>query len=82
VGANVRFTVNPAAPVRFFVNGGPGLFHFTPGDVEGGFNLGAGLNIPAGRRFAFEGTYDYHLAFTASPNLEFSQFQAGLLISF
>lgn len=80
--ANARFTFNPAAPARFFVKGGPGLYHFTPGDVEGGLNVGAGLNVPAGRRFAFEGTYDYHLAFTASPDVEFSRFQLGLLISF
>lgn len=80
--AGARFTFNPAAPLRVFVSAGPTLFHFEPGDVEGGLSLGAGLQLPAGRRFAFEATYGYHVALTASPDLEWSQFQAGILISF
>jgi hypothetical protein len=80
--ANVKFTFNPAAPARLFVNGGPAMYHFSPGDLEGGFNLGAGLNLSAGRRFAFEGTYNYQVALSASPDLRFSQFQLGLLVSF
>jgi hypothetical protein len=79
---NLRFTVNPGAPVRLFFNGGLGLYHFNPGDFEGGGNLGAGLTIPLGSRFALEPTYNYHLAFTASPKLKYSQIQLGLLVSF
>jgi len=79
---NIRYTFNPAAPVRFFLNGGVGAYHFDPGKFEAGGNLGLGLNVPAGPRFAIEATYNYHWAFTASPTLRFSQIQAGLLISF
>jgi hypothetical protein len=79
---NIRYTFNPAAPVRFFLNGGVGAYHFDPGQFEAGGNLGLGLNVPAGPRFAIEATYNYHWAFTASPTLRFSQIQAGLLISF
>ncbi|MEE8526711.1 MAG: choice-of-anchor D domain-containing protein, partial [Thermoanaerobaculia bacterium] len=82
LSANARFTVNPAAAVRFVVNGGLGLYHFDPGDFEAGANLGLGLSVPAGSRFAFEATYNYHSAFTASPSLELSQFQLGFLVSF
>ena len=82
LGANLKYTVNPLAPVRFFLNGGLNLYHFDPGDVEGGLNGGLGVTIPIGQRFALEGTYNYHSAVTASPSLEFSQFQIGLLISF
>jgi hypothetical protein len=82
LSANAKLTLNPAAPVRLFLNGGLGLYHFTPGDFEGGGNLGIGLNVPVGPRFALEGTYNYHSAFTASPKLNFSQLQLGLLISF
>jgi hypothetical protein len=82
LSANAKFTFNPAAPVRVFLNGGLGLYHFSPGDFEGGGNLGLGLNIPAGALFAIEATYNYHSAFTAAPDLEFSQVQLGLLISF
>jgi hypothetical protein len=80
--ANARYTFNPAALQRVFVNAGGGLYHFDPGSREAGFNLGAGANFQLNRRFAIEGTYNYHEVFTPSPNLRFSQFQAGLLVSF
>lgn len=82
LGAGARWTFNPAAPVRVFVGGGPNLYHFDPGTVEGGLSLGVGLGVPAGSRFAFELTWDYHWALTASPQLEFSELQLGTLISF
>ena len=81
-GANAKYTFNPAAPLRVFVNGGPNLYHFDPGAVEGGFNVGLGLNLPAGKRFSFEATYNYNRAITASPDLAFSQFMLGLLVNF
>jgi opacity protein-like surface antigen len=81
-GANAKYTFNPAGPLRLFVNGGPNLYHFDPGSVEGGFNVGIGLNFPAGKRFSFEATYNYNRAITASPDLPFSQFMLGLLVSF
>ncbi len=80
--ANARDTFNPAAPQRLFINAGGGLYHFDPGAREGGINIGVGLNVPVGPRFAIEGTYNYHEVFTPSPNLRFSQFQVGLLVSF
>lgn len=82
LSANARFTINPPDPARVFLNGGLGLYHFDPGDFEGGGNLGLGLNVPVSRRFAFEATFNYHWAFTASPTLEFGQIQAGFLVSF
>jgi photosystem II stability/assembly factor-like uncharacterized protein len=82
VGANAKFTINPAASVRVFLNGGPGLYHFNPGSFKGGLNLGLGLNVPAGPRFAFEATYNYNWAVTGSPTLRYDQVQLGLLISF
>jgi len=33
-------------------------------------------------RFSFEATYNYNRAITASPDLAFSQFLLGLLVSF
>ena len=51
LAANAKYTFNPADPLRVFVNGGPDLFHFDPGAVEAGFNLGLGLNLPVGKRF-------------------------------
>ncbi len=82
LGADVKFTFNPAAPVRVFVNSGPHLYHFDPGAFEAGLNLGLGLTVPAGSRFAFELTYNYHWALTASPDLELSELQGGFLVSF
>lgn len=82
LGANARWTFNPGAPLRVFVDGGPHLYHFDPGSVEGGANLGLGLGVPAGARFSFELIWDYHWALTASPNLEFSELQLGTLVSF
>jgi len=82
LSANARLTFNPGAPVHLFLNAGLGLYHFEPGSFEGGGNLGAGVNFPIGPRFALEATYNYHSAFTATPNLKFDQVQLGLLISF
>lgn len=79
---NIRYTVNPTAPVRLFFNGGVGAYHFDPGQFEAGGDLGLGLNVPAGARFAIEATYNYHWVFTASPTLRYSQIQAGVLFSF
>ena len=80
--ANVRYSFTPAATVRPFVNGGGGLYHFRPGGVEGGLNLGIGLGIPTGRRLSIEATYNFNLVFTASPDLKYSQFQLGVKLSF
>ncbi|MFY9825657.1 MAG: choice-of-anchor D domain-containing protein [Thermoanaerobaculia bacterium] len=82
LSADVKYTFNPASPVHVFVNAGLGLYHFNPGDFEGGGNLGLGLNVPVGPRFALELTYNYDAALTPSPNLDFSQVQLGLLVSF
>ena len=82
LGANAKYTFNPAAPLHVFVNGGPDLYHFDPGAFEGGFNLGLGLNLPAGKRFSFEATYDYNRALTASPDFPFNQVMLGMLVSF
>jgi opacity protein-like surface antigen len=79
---NAKYTFNPAAAGRVFVNGGAGLYHFDPGDAEFGFNLGAGVQAPVGNRFAVEATYNYHHALTASPNRRYSQVQGGLIIFF
>jgi len=68
--------------VRVFLNGGIGAYHFDPGNFEGGANLGVGLNVPLVPIFALELTYNYHSAFTAAPDLDFSQLQLGLLVSF
>lgn len=82
LGANAKFTVNPAAPVHFFLNAGPSLYHFNPGSFEGGLNFGLGIQVPAGPRFDFEATYNYQWAFTANPDLELSEIQLGFLVSF
>ncbi len=82
LGSNVKFTFNPASPVQVFVNGGPDLYHFDPGSFEGGVNLGLGLRVPAGPRFAVEAAYEYHLALTASPDLEYAEAALGFLVSF
>jgi hypothetical protein len=82
LAANAKFTFNPGAPVHVFVNGGLGLYHFKPGDFKGGADLGLGLNVPLGHRFALELTYNYDWAFIPTPSLDFSQLQLGLLVSF
>ncbi len=82
LSANAKYTFNPAAAVRVFLNGGIGAYHFAPGNFEGGGNLGIGINVPLPPIFALELTYNYHSAFTAAPDLNFSQVQLGLLVSF
>lgn len=79
---SIRYILNPGGWVRVFLNAGVGAYHFDPGDFEGGWNLGLGVNVPAGPRFSIEGIYNYCSAFTASPDLEFDQVQLGVLISF
>jgi len=82
VGSNIKFTVNPASPVQLFLNGGPNVYHFDPGKLQLGFNVGLGLNVPISKRFSVEATYNYHNAFTSSPLLHFDLFQLGFLTSF
>lgn len=82
LSANAKLTLNPGAPVHVFLNAGLGLYHFDPGAFEAGGNVGFGLKVPVGRRFALEATYNYHSTFTAAPNLALDQVQLGLLISF
>ncbi len=82
LSGNAKFTFNPGAAVHIFLNGGFGLYHFDPGTFEAGGNLGIGLNVPLGSRFAIEATYNYHSTFTASPSLKFDQAHLGLLVSF
>lgn len=83
LSADIKFTVNPASAVHIFLNAGFGLYHFNPGIFKAGGNLGLGLNIPLNRRFALEGTYNFHSTFFGSPpNMRFSQIQMGLMISF
>ena len=82
LNGDAKFTLNPAAPVRVFLNVGPGIYHFEPGDVEGGASFGLAVNVPAGQRFALEATYNYNWVFTPAPDLKYSQVQIGLLVSF
>jgi hypothetical protein len=82
LSVDAKYTINPGNPIRLFVNGGIGAYHFRPGDFEGGGNLGLGLQVPAGPRFTFELTYNYHSTLTASPNLRFSELQLGVLVPF
>jgi hypothetical protein len=79
---NIRYTVNPGAALLGFFNGGAGLYHFRPGGLEAGLNVGGGLRFPIDRRFAVEGTYNFHWVFTASPSKRYSQLQGGLIVSF
>ncbi|MGB5987881.1 MAG: choice-of-anchor D domain-containing protein [Desulfobacterales bacterium] len=82
LGGDLKYTINPSQALRLFLNGGGNLYHFDPGDFEAGVNFGLGLNLPLSQRFGLEATYNYHWAFTASPDLKYSQYQLGLLISF
>ncbi|MDH3523539.1 MAG: choice-of-anchor D domain-containing protein [Acidobacteriota bacterium] len=82
LAGNARYTFNPLASWHVFINGGLGLYQFDPGDLEGGGNLGLGLQFPIDPRFSLEATYNYHDAFTASTDLKYDQIQLGLLVSF
>jgi hypothetical protein len=82
VAGNARYTFNPLSPLHLLINVGLGLYQFDPGDLEVGANLGLGLRFPINPRFSLEATYNYHNAFTASPDLKYDQLQLGLLISF
>lgn len=80
--ATARFTLNPASSWRVFLEGGPSVQHFNPGDFEAGADLALGLDVPLGRRFAVDGQYRYRWAWTARPDREISQLLLGLSTSF
>ena len=75
---NLRYVLNPAAPVHFFLNGGVGAY-FAPGNFEGGANLGIGINKAVAPHLQLEATFDHHWAFGAFPARQFSQAQVGIL---
>ena len=80
--AHARYTVNPASKLRVFLEAGPGLHHFEPGDFELGVDLALGAEYSFGRRFALEAQYRYRWAWTATPDGEYSQVLFGLVTSF
>ena len=65
-----------------FVNGGINIYDIDPGSTEYGFNVGAGLAIPINAQVTIEGTINHHRVITASPEIEFNQYQLGVLFNF
>lgn len=83
LSGNLKYTFNPAAALRVFVNGGLGAYYLDPpGDLEGGYNLGAGLAATLTPTITGELTYNFHETVTSTPDIEFSKLQLGLLFSF
>jgi len=82
LGGNAKFTLNPSSPVQVFVNGGVNVYDIDPGSTEFGWNAGAGLAVPINPQLTIEGTFNYHQATTASPDVEFNQYQLGVLFHF
>jgi hypothetical protein len=80
--AHARYTINPAASLRVFLAAGPSVHHFEPGDFEIGADLALGADVSLGRRFALEAQYRYRWAWTAAPDVEYSQILVGLVTSF
>ncbi|HEX4966517.1 MAG TPA: hypothetical protein VF173_37255, partial [Thermoanaerobaculia bacterium] len=77
-----RYTVNPASSLRVFLEAGPSVHHFDPGDFELGADLALGAEFSLGRRFALEAQYRYRWAWTVTPHAEYSQILAGFVTSF
>lgn len=65
-----------------FLNGGLGLYYVDSSDLEAGFNIGAGVGQPLTSNLDVELTANYHSTFTASPDLEFTKLQLGLVWAF
>ncbi len=83
LSGNLKYTLNPGAPLRTFVNGGLGAYYLDPpGDLEGGYNIGVGLAVPLSPTITGELTYNYHETVTATPDIKFGKLQLGLLFSF
>ena len=77
LSANARYYF-PGWPVRFFANGGLGIYSLDPGSTEVGANVGVGLQYFLNRRLALDGAYNYHAVDTSNPSVDFSTFQIGL----
>ena len=77
-----RYTLNPASSLRVFLAAGPSVHHLDPGDFEIGADLALGVDFSLGRRFALEAQYRYRWAWTATPDVEYSQALLGLVTSF
>lgn len=74
--------INPSAPVRPFVVGGLGVYDFTPGPSEFGFNVGGGVQFRKPSVFAVEVAVRYHWANTSEINSGFLTYQGGIRIYF
>lgn len=81
LSANIAYALRFKKP-WLFVNGGLGLYKANYGNTNLGFNIGAGLGYPLRSNIVLEMTYNYHMAFTGSPDPMFGKIQTGILIRF
>lgn len=64
--------------LRFFINGGPGYYWFSPGENDFGFNFGGGLQFWLGKHWALEAGYNYHHIFNPGKDTQFSFLRTGI----
>ena len=64
------------------IHGGPELFLVDGTDLEGGFDLGAGLGFDLQPSLSLEAAWSRHATVTGSPKVEFDSLRIGLLWSF
>lgn len=79
---NAKFYFLPRKPVRPFVVGGLGVYDFTPGPSEFGFNAGGGVQFRASSVFAVEVAAKYHWINTSVISSGFLTYQGGIRFRF
>jgi hypothetical protein len=82
LAGNLKYFLIAGSTWEPFVNGGPGLYFIDGAGFEAGVNLGVGIARKLSPDLTLEGTYNLHSVLSASPDVRFGQFQAGLLFSF
>ncbi|MCK9688551.1 porin family protein [Scleromatobacter humisilvae] len=80
-GVDAKYYVTPA-PLRWFVDGGIGIYAFDPGSTRFGGTIGGGVQVGLGHGWAIEGRYNLQSVTSNAPDTTWSTLQVAVRKAF
>ena len=80
-GVDAKYYVTPA-PLRWFVDGGIGVYAFDPGSTRFGGTIGGGVQVALGHGWAIEGRYNLQSVTSNAPDTTWSTLQIAVRKAF
>ena len=81
LGIDAKYYVTPA-PLRWFVDGGIGLYAFDPGSTRFGGTIGGGVQYGLGHGWSIEGRYNLQSVTSNAPDTTWSTLQVAVRKAF